>query len=714
VIGESTETRLDRDYDMLPSRRRRRGRSERRDKEVRWTAPGGERPLTHLPALDGIRGLAVLAVFLFHAGFTWAPGGFLGVSVFFTLSGYLITRLLLDDGRTHDHIDLLRFWARRVRRLLPAALVTIALVMILSATVLAVQPSVVRGDALAALGYIANWRFLFTGQSYTALFASPSPLLHFWSLAIEEQFYVVYPLVCLGIIAAAGRDRFRSALRTALWVGLGLSAVATVLAVRAGDADFVYYSTPTRAAELIAGALLACSAGASRLPGSQRRRWALPLGLGAIAAIAVLCATTTRTTGWVTEGGLFAFAGLSVLVIVAALPSGAFSKALAFRPLQALGLISYGVYLFHWPVILWLDAERVGLRGAPLAGVQAGVTLAIAMASYWIIEQPVRRGRFPRGVTARFMAPAAIAAAGLVVVLVAANLSPAAGTDLAITSSKLNAAVNEANEPSKLTAGVPLDNFTVPSVPSAPAWDTSAPKPRIGVFGDSTAVVDGYGLLRWGRSTGALTVVGQDSGLGCAIARGGIIQYLGNTADDPFQRCHDWAVDWPRVVSNQGVNVAVIIDGPFDLTDRLLPGDTKTRAVGDPVYDAFLHSEMLTATDLFLSRGVQVVWVTTPRISSGANLPFHKTFPESNPARAARFNQIMAQVVAERPGVGLADLRSWLRQRPNGELDFAERPDGVHFNDDAALAVAGWLGPAILSAARPVPAPPPAPAPAPG
>ena len=388
----------------------------------------------------------------------------------------------------------------------------------------------------------------------------------------------------------------------------------------------------------------------------------------------MLCATTTRTTGWVTQGGLFAFAGLSVLVIVAALPSGAFSSALAFRPLQALGLISYGVYLFHWPVILWLDADRVGLRGAPLAGVHAGVTLAIATASYWLIEQPssarplpawgdravhgtggdrrgVPRGRPRRREHAR-----------------ESRSRPRHHLEQA------RRAVNEANEPAKLTAGVPLDNFTVPSVPSAPVWDTTAPAPRIGIFGDSTAVVDGYGLLRWGRSTGALSVVGQDSGLGCAIARGGIIQYLGNTADNPFQRCHDWAVDWPRVVSNQGVNVAVIIDGPFDLTDRLLPGDTKTRAVGDPVYDAYVHSEMLTATDLFLSRGVQVVWVTTPRISSGANLPFHKTFPESNPARVARFNQIMAQVAAERPGVAVVDLRSWLRQRPNGELDSGGTP----------------------------------------
>ena len=223
MIGESRETVLDPDYDALPTRRVRRRRGERRASQVRWQADGAKPPLTHLPALDGIRGLAVLAVFAFHAGFGWAPGGFLGVSVFFTLSGYLITRLLLDDGWTHDHIDLLRFWARRVRRLLPAALVTIAFVMVLSATVLRVQPGVVRGDALAALAYVANWRFLFTGQSYTALFAAPSPLLHFWSLAIEEQFYLVYPLVCLGVIAIAGRDRFRSALRTALWIGLGLS-----------------------------------------------------------------------------------------------------------------------------------------------------------------------------------------------------------------------------------------------------------------------------------------------------------------------------------------------------------------------------------------------------------------------------------------------------------------------------------------------------------
>jgi peptidoglycan/LPS O-acetylase OafA/YrhL len=666
-----------------------------------------EPPLTHLPALDGIRGLAVLAVFAFHSGFGWASGGFLGVSVFFTLSGYLITRLLLDDARSHNHIDLLRFWARRVRRLLPAALVTIALVMVLAATVLRVQPAALRGDALAALGYVANWRFLFTGQSYTALFSAPSPLLHFWSLAIEEQFYLVYPLVCVGVIAVAGRDRFRSALRTALWIGLGFSGLATLLAVRAGNADFVYYSTPTRAAELIAGALLACSAGAGRLPGSQRRLWALPLGVGSIVAIAYLCATTTRTTGWVTQGGLVAFSALYVLVIVAALPSGAFSAALAFRPLQALGLISYGVYLFHWPVILWLNAERVGLHGAPLAGVQAGVTLAIATTSYWLIEQPVRRGRFPRGVMARFIAPAAIAAACLVVVLVAADLSPTAGVDLAVTSSKLDAAVNagnnKGNAATRLKAGVPLDNFTVPSVPAAPVWNTSQPAPRIAIFGDSNAVVNGYGLQRWGKATGALRVIGFDAGLGCSIARHGMLKFIDRAPVDPTINCGDWAVDWPRVVSNTRPEVAVIIEGAFDVEDRLLPGDTQYRAIGDPVYDAFLHSEMLTATDLFLSRGVKVVWVTTPRIDSGREAQPYRVFPESNPERMIRYNKMVAQMAAERPGVMVVDFRSWLRQQPGGELDPSRRPDGVHFTDDSALAASGWLGPAILSAVRPAP-----------
>jgi len=207
--------------------------------------------LRHEPALDGLRGLAVVAVVLFHAGWSHAVGGFLGVSTFFTLSGYLITSLLLAERERTGRIDLPSFWARRARRLLPAAITTLLGVSLLAATLATPeQLATLRGDVLSALGYVANWRFLLAGRSYGDLFAAPSPVLHFWSLAIEEQLYVAFPIVVL--LTPARR------LAAVLGVLIAGSVLSSVVLFDAGGAnDAVYYGTFTRAAELLVGGLLA-------------------------------------------------------------------------------------------------------------------------------------------------------------------------------------------------------------------------------------------------------------------------------------------------------------------------------------------------------------------------------------------------------------------------------------------------------------------------
>ena len=227
-------------------------------------APGGQNGEVargRVPALDGLRGLAVAAVLLFHSQFSWARGGFLGVSAFFTLSGFLITSLLLAQRLGPERGQLRTFWIRRARRLLPAALVTLFGVTVYAATVATTdQLRVLRGDVFAALGYVANWRFYLSGQSYADLFRAPSPVLHFWSLAIEEQFYVVFPLVVAATLWLTRRRselRRRQALGALLVVGIGASVLASrVLYARDGSTR-VYYGTDTRAAELLVGALLA-------------------------------------------------------------------------------------------------------------------------------------------------------------------------------------------------------------------------------------------------------------------------------------------------------------------------------------------------------------------------------------------------------------------------------------------------------------------------
>ena len=164
----------------------------------------GERLIPYRPGLDGLRGLSVAAVLAFHGGFSWAVGGYLGVSVFFTLSGFLITSLLLAEHDRKGHVALRHFWGRRFRRLLPASLLALVGIGVFGLTVAtAEQAERLGGDIAAAVAYVANWRFIFGGTSYGDLFAEPTPVLHFWSLAIEEQFYLVYPLFMVGLLGLA-------------------------------------------------------------------------------------------------------------------------------------------------------------------------------------------------------------------------------------------------------------------------------------------------------------------------------------------------------------------------------------------------------------------------------------------------------------------------------------------------------------------------------
>lgn len=369
-----------------------------------------------MPALDGLRGLAVAGVLLFHANGA-LPGGFLGVDLFFVLSGYLITSLLLAEHASTGRIDLRTFWIRRARRLFPA-LLGLMVGVALYAVGFAQRAELVglRHDAIATLAYVANWRTIWISRSYWNLFAAPSPLEHTWSLAIEEQFYVVWPLLLIAVLRASGTARSR---RAVLSVSLVLALVSMARMAWLFDpaqSSRVYLGTDTRASGILLGAALATELGpGTRVPQSAARALDA-LGVCALALIAWAWCTARgdearlyRGVMWCTE--------LADLVLIACAVAGRASfvaRALSFRPLAALGTLSYGVYLWHWPVDVVLTADRLGLGPLPLTAARLAVTFVIAYASYRFLEAPIRHHGLRVGRPALAVASAVALAVGLV------------------------------------------------------------------------------------------------------------------------------------------------------------------------------------------------------------------------------------------------------------------------------------------------------------
>ncbi|HEY7271344.1 MAG TPA: acyltransferase, partial [Actinoplanes sp.] len=287
-------------------------------------------------ALDGVRGLAVSAVLAFHGGVALLPGGFLGVDAFFVLSGFLITALLLTEHVGTGRIDLLAFWARRVRRLMPALLIMLAAVLVAGRWLLSADElPALRTDALSAVAYAANWHLMARG-GYFAQTAPPSPLQHTWSLAIEEQFYLVWPVLLLVILAACRGfgDRRRRAVVVVLCLGGAAESTIAAAMLSGGDTDRLYYGTDTRAAALlIGGAVAAVLAG--REPAA--RRWHPLLGSLALAGAAVtgwLWATADGGARWLFQGGLLS-AALAVAAVIAHAvrsPGSPTARVLSFAP----------------------------------------------------------------------------------------------------------------------------------------------------------------------------------------------------------------------------------------------------------------------------------------------------------------------------------------------------------------------------------------------
>ena len=406
--------------------------------------------ISYRPGLDGLRALAVAAVFLYHARIDWLPGGFLGVDLFFVLSGYLITSLLLVEWEARNRIDLLRFWVRRARRLLPALVVVVLASLILASIFARQDLGHTRSDVLSSLLYYMNWHLIAANHSYFNVMGNPSLLGHVWSLAVEEQFYILWPLILVPCLVLVGRKR----LPMLVIAGIAASAALMWILYNPGsDPSRVYYGTDTRAFLLLMGVLLALV-----WPYIERLRDAVPLlelfGIAALVGTVLLFRNMQDFNPTFYRGGDLA-ASFCFVVLIAAVahPRTGIGRALGVAPLRWVGERSYGIYLWHLPIILLVAG--VNVRSSPgVVAAEAAVVIVAAALSFRYVEEPIRRGRAQRWLSqySRRFQLEVLGAAALVLVVTFAVLF--------VTPSSLNPVSTYVSPPKVRAAVKPLIHVT--------------------------------------------------------------------------------------------------------------------------------------------------------------------------------------------------------------------------------------------------------------
>jgi peptidoglycan/LPS O-acetylase OafA/YrhL len=661
------------------------------------------RTIAYQPALDGVRAFAVTAVLLFHAGFGWMSGGYLGVSVFFTLSGFLITSLLLTEHAAQGTVDARAFYTRRARRLLPASLVCLAAVCVLAAFGAWDGITKLRRDVLGALFQVFNWVKLASGESYADLTAAQAglrrPLDHYWSLAIEEQFYWLWPLLFLGIVWWSRRRGW-----SPLPVVAGLTGVAAVAApviAQVWGPDAAYWATPARISEILFGALVACVVTGRAVP--QRAALFAPIGFVVLVAACVLF---PDGRGPAYQGALPLVGAVSALTIYGLQAPGSLRAALSARPLVALGKVSYGVYLFHWPVYVLIDRQAWQMPAALDLALKWAITLSITLASYYAIERPVRYSDWfvPRRTLMTALAGTAAVAAMVVIV-------PTTVKFYGVDQGKADAASIDTGSVAPLVTSPP--STTPPSFGTTPSSTMPAstlpgsttttalipPRPvRIVVVGDSTAEATGAGVVAWAAANPALAQVELVTGAGCGLVLGGF-QNLGIFGTrDVDASCAAYVRDVvPTKVAALKPDLVMVLTTVWDVLDRSLTQGAPALSPVDPPLQVAMRNSLGEFTDSLIALGVpRVAWVHEPVPLAS---PTATEDQQADPVRHAVLHGIIDEIASTRPQVRVIDLAGWVAES-RWATDRASRPDAVHWTTAVSTQIADqFLGQALLRAA---------------
>lgn len=660
-----------------------------------------------------MRALAVLAVLLFHGEVPGFSGGYLGVSVFFTLSGFLITSLLAAETEAKGSVGLGAFYSRRARRLLPASVLLVVLVMVASVvTDWFDAVADLRSHIIGSLLQMANWVFLASDGSYQELLqqaaGAASPLEHFWSLAIEEQFYWIWPVAFVGLWKLGRTPRGRLAVLGAVTAAF---VVAAPLIAAVWGSDAAYWASPARAAEILLGAFLALAlAGRTVSP----RLWVL--APAALVILGVCVVTFPAAGGPAYSGWLPAIGAVSALLLLGLQVDSPVRSACAAPPLVWLGRISYGVYLFHWPIFVVMNDERTGIDGPALFALRMMLTLGVAQLSFMFFEQPIRKAG---GIGIR---PTLVAAGGATaaVIVAAVIMVPGADSDYWATESEVveaaaldtddapliitESAVTAVEQPSEPEPPVDID--TEPSATSAATTTTTSTIPpipelsrpvRMIVAGDSTGEAYGNGVVSWAAASPDTAQAELNVERGCGFVRDGEYLLEGEWFD-VRDDCSDWLErDLPDRVAETGADVVLMVTTSWDVLDRRWDGGDGFATETDEMR-ARLRFDFTRVTDALLAEGAgAVVWVKAPIPNP---LWLSRGTAQEQPARHAVLHEVMEEVVAANPGeVYVVDLLEYFDDA--GYTDDVDlRPDGVHVSPEAAQIIAtDFLGEQMIRAA---------------
>jgi peptidoglycan/LPS O-acetylase OafA/YrhL len=656
------------------------------------TAPGDRK---FRPDVQGLRAVAILLVVLFHAGVPGITGGYVGVDVFFVISGFVITGVLLREKASTGRTSILAFYARRARRIIPAATLVIVVTVLAAYALLgAVSGGETAVDGQWASVFLANIHFANTATNYLASQHPPSPLQNFWSLAVEEQFYLVYPALFLVISAVFKRPSLRVRLVLVLgFIIFGSYSLSIILT--ATNASSAFFSPFTRAWELALGGFVAVSTVWLRRLPSNLAAGSSWFGLGLIVVTAFVFTPSTSYPGSLVA---LPVAGAALVIAGGATrPTWGVESVLRQRPLQLLGLISYSLYLWHWP-ILTIAAERQGKTSLPISESLLWVLLAVVLAigTYLVIENPVRHSGFLVGSQWLSLAlGSCLILTGLAVSTAEAPRgNQALATDIAIA-----AAGSRCPSPSKTLLAQLRSNLTSSATPDQP----TPIQLRMVVVGDSTACTLIPGLEAVAPTYGVRVVNGAV--IGCGIVSGHIapVYQAGINLEQFTGDCPTKSHAAESSALKSGKPNVIVWSSTFEKDSVVTntPTGSKILSQGSRSWNAVMAERMNQRLRQFLATGAAVVLVGQPPDVD----PNGTVGLTASDLSYARLNALLQKLAAKYPGhVGLVNLSS--RVCPGGPpckyvvSGIPLRPDNEHYGPSGSLWVARWLVPQILSAAH--------------